>query len=232
MAARTVVLIALAAACNNNPAFVAPGTSVQHVAMLSDAQSAAVLGSLNAGEIKVAQAVILKLSSPDVRAFAQRMVDEHTALNEQTGRTLAPLNITPQVTSLTKALDSNAQQVVAELTGMTGAALDAAYMKSQVDMHEQALGMLDCVVLVSVQDGTLRQLVVGTVRPELIDHLAAAASLAASLSGAEASVGTADAGTAADGGTVVQSECSLACVPQSSGGLFPDEVRAVVCIGP
>jgi len=239
-------LFVLAAACNNNPAPLAPaggagggaGTTLQVMA-LSDAQSAAVLSALNSGEILVAQAVLPRLANADAEAFAQRMITEHGTLNQQAAALLMQLGITPQANAVSQALDANAQQVISQLSGMSGAALDLAYMNSQVQMHEQALGMLDCVVLNSVQNGTLRQFVMNTVRPGVIDHLASATSLVAALGGAQARVGTADGGTGADAGTAdggavagVTPECSLACLPPASGGLFPEPVAMAACTQP
>jgi putative membrane protein len=198
--------------------------SVQ-VVVLSDAQSAAVLSALNASEVQVAQTVMARLMNADAQAFAQRMITDHTAVNATEADLVNQQGIAPKQNAVSMALEFAAQQTIAQLQGLTGSALDTAYMVSQVQMHQQALALIDCVVMPSLTNSPMRSYVTGTVRPGLTDHLVAAESISASLSGAMASVGSGDGGTAA-----AQSDCSLICAPLSSGGLLTDPLQNAACI--
>jgi putative membrane protein len=213
------------AACGTEPVRVPPGTTTtttSQVIALSDAQSAGVINSLNNGEILVAQAVMARLSQQDVFNFSQLMITEHTATNLQANTLYAQQGITPMASSLSQQIDAAAQQVVAQLQPLNDAALNSAYMNSQVAWHAQALQILDCIVGTSVQNATLASFVTGTVRPEDVNHLTQATSIAASLNGAQASVVGIGAAT----------DCRQACVVVSAGGLFVDSIRVAACTAP
>jgi putative membrane protein len=183
---------------------------------LSDAQSAAVLSSLNLGEVRVAQAVQSRLTNADAQAFAQRMITEHTGVNATAADLVNQQGITPQSNGVSMGLDFATQQTIASLQGLSGSALDAAYMASQMQMHQQALAVIDCVVMPSLVNSPMRSFVTGTVRPGEVEHLTSAESISTSLGG------TAGAGTPG-----AESDCSRVCVP---GGLLTDTVRAGACI--
>jgi putative membrane protein len=195
------------------------GAPTVQVIVLSDAQSAAVLSAMNTGEVQVAQAVMARLTNADAQAFAQRMITEHTAVNATEADLVNQQGLTPETNAVSMALEFAAQQTIAQLQSLTGSALDTAYMVIQVQMHQQELALIDCVVMPSLMNSPMRSYVTGTVRPGLVDHLAAAESISASLSGGMASVSVG-----------AQSDCSLLCVPLPSGGLLTDPLRNAVCI--
>jgi putative membrane protein len=192
------------------------GAFVVQLVTLSDAQSAAVLSSLNEGEVHVAQAVQARLRDPNAQAFAQRMITEHSGVDATAANLVNQQGLTPQQNGVSMGLDFAAQQIIVQLQGLSGSALDSAYIASQVEMHEQALAVLDCVVMPSLTNSPMRAFVTGTVRPGEVDHLTSAEAISTSLGGA-ATAGTAGA----------QSDCSQVCVP---GGLLMDVVRAGACI--
>jgi len=91
-----------------------------------------------AGQIDIRYAhIALGLSENDaVRAFAQTMIRDHTAVNEAAGALIGELQVTPQDNPLSQALASSAADKRAELVGLTGKAFDCAYATNELGYHQ------------------------------------------------------------------------------------------------
>ena len=93
-------------------------------------------------DIEAGKLALDKSKNQDVRAFAQRMVGDHTAVNDQALALLKKLNVTPEDNptsqSLTQAQDGERKK----LAGLDGAAFDKAYVDNEVAYHGR-----DCDVL-------------------------------------------------------------------------------------
>jgi predicted outer membrane protein len=178
------LLVAVGAACDNDD-HNATATS-KSVQFLTDAQSAAVLHSLNVGEIGAANVTQPKAARQTVQEFAGKMITEHSQADATATVLLQQAWITPEPVALSLALDASANQLSTQLVGLTGPALDAAYMNSQVEMHRTALTLIDCAILPSLQNVALRNFVQNTVRPAVQMHLDLATQIVGTLPGATA----------------------------------------------
>jgi putative membrane protein len=93
--------------------------------------SAAAEGGL--AEVQFGQLAEKKASNPKVKAFAQKMVKDHSAANEElkgvAGRNQIQLPV---------ALNAEHQAAYKKLNGLSGAAFDKAYIEGQVKDHEAA----------------------------------------------------------------------------------------------
>lgn len=85
-------------------------------------------------EVKAGQLAAEKASSPDVKAFGQQMVDDHTKANEQ-------LKAIAQEKGMTLPTDINAKQqaMYDRLSKLSGADFDSAYVKAMVMDHDEDL---------------------------------------------------------------------------------------------
>ena len=85
-------------------------------------------------EVQLGQLTLQKSQNEQVKQFAQRMIDDHTKLNEQMKPVAQQIGVdTPsQVSKKDKA-------VMAKLQGLSGAAYDQAYLKDMVKDHKQDL---------------------------------------------------------------------------------------------
>jgi putative membrane protein len=92
----------------------------------------AMQGSL--AEIQLGQLTLQKSENPQVKQFAQRMVDDHTKLNEQMKPVAQQLGV--NVPSQVSKKDRN---TMAKLQGLSGSAYDQAYIKDMVKDHKQDL---------------------------------------------------------------------------------------------
>src|SRR5919112_853020 len=72
-----------------------------------------------------------KSQNPQVRSFAEDMVRDHKAVNEQALALVKKLNVTPQDNDTSKALAKQADAKEAELGKLNGAAFDRAYIQNE-----------------------------------------------------------------------------------------------------
>jgi putative membrane protein len=85
-------------------------------------------------EIDLAQIALKKSQDPDVRDFAQRMVDDHTKLLED----MKPFDMQAGL-SIPEHDDATTDAVKAKLEVLSGKAFDKAYMKDMVEDHHKDL---------------------------------------------------------------------------------------------
>ena len=81
-------------------------------------------------EIQLAQLALQKATDSSVRGFAQRMVDDHTQLNNQISTLAQQRNLT-----LATDLPADKQQEISDLSALSGADFDKAYMDKNVVGH-------------------------------------------------------------------------------------------------
>jgi len=115
-------------------------------------------------EVKLGQLAVDKASSPDVKAFGQRMIDDHTKLNDQMKQVASQENM-----SLPTDLDAKDQAEYNKLSQLSGTAFDKAYMKDMVKDHQMDIKEFQKESN-SGQDPQLKQLA-STALPILQSHL-------------------------------------------------------------
>ena len=139
---------------------------------MTDADRLHVFITGNRGEIVTSQPVVGKAASPEVRAYAQDMIRMH----EQVIDRAMALDLDPMDNPVSMAMSQQAQGVAGKLAGMNGAALDMAYIESQVVLHGQTLNTLDYVLIPNTRDAAARRLMEQT-RPDVARHLERAKAL-------------------------------------------------------
>jgi putative membrane protein len=94
--------------------------------------------SANAGgemEVALGKLAAEKASNADVKAFGQKMVDDHGKANEELGKLAESKGV-----DLTKGKEKRQQKIddkVADLSKKTGADFDKAYVDDMVEDHEK-----------------------------------------------------------------------------------------------
>src|SRR3982750_2444927 len=95
---------------------------------LNDAQIAHIAVTANAIDSTAGALAKTKATSKDVKAFAQTMVSDHMGVNKQAVALATKLNVTPEDNDVSKQLTSGANENIANLKGLSGAAFDKAYI--------------------------------------------------------------------------------------------------------
>ena len=81
-----------------------------------------------------------KASSPEVRRFAEMMIEDHTATTEQLKQILS--TTTPAV-ALPMQPDARRQMLLSELMMLEGAEFDRRYVAQQTDAHREAVMLME-----------------------------------------------------------------------------------------
>jgi putative membrane protein len=123
----------------------------------------------------------LKIShNAAVRAFAQEMVRDHSAVNDKALALVKKLHVTPEANDTSTALTSAADAERAKLGKLTGAAFDRAYIDGEVAFHKTVNGALKSTLIPSAHNAELKSLL-ETGLTLFSEHQALAEHLAATL---------------------------------------------------
>ena len=109
-------------------------------------------------DIEAAQLALKMSTNPDVRAFAESMVKDHTTVNKLALDLCKKLGVTPEDNDTSKALAKGGAAKRAELAKLSGAAFDKAYMENEVAYHKTVNGALETVLIPSSSNAELKGL--------------------------------------------------------------------------
>ena len=144
------------------------------VAAMSDANVLATLDIINLSEIDSANLAKERASS-EVRTFASRMLNEHTAMLQKTRQLAQQINVDPKTSTLASIIGKRHQETMEELRRMSGANFDQAYLKYQIKMHEQAIDLVQAKADF-VHDSHLHHHLKGE-RQDLLTHVSLASGI-------------------------------------------------------
>lgn len=83
-------------------------------------------------EVQLGQLAVKNAKSADVKAFGQRMIDDHSKVNSELTRLATSKGVTPP-----SELDSKNKATLDRLSKLTGDQFDKAYMADMVTDHEE-----------------------------------------------------------------------------------------------
>lgn len=143
----TATAVLALAACNQKPAEQPADTNADNVPAQEVATPAALpaqdfanrLAASDAFEVESSRLAVERAPTPSIKAFAQKMIDAHTASTDRLKKDSASLGpaITPD-----PAPSAEQKQKLDALRSLTGTAFEQAYMADQVAAHEAALGVV------------------------------------------------------------------------------------------
>src|SRR5262249_21124684 len=110
----------------------------------TDANVVDALTAVNQGEIDYSQLGVDKATNASVKQFAQQMVKDHAAMLDAVKNLTLKLGVTPAVNKKVDDLQKENQKDIADLNGKSvGKDFDHEFMEEQVDMHQEALDLLN-----------------------------------------------------------------------------------------
>jgi putative membrane protein len=109
-------------------------------------------------DIEAGKQAVDKSQNTDVRAFAQRMIGDHTAVNDQALALVKKLHVTPADNPTSQSLTKAADATRAKLTGLDGAAFDKAYVDNEVAYHKTVNDALAQTLIPSAENAELKAL--------------------------------------------------------------------------
>lgn len=134
------------------------GAASSQAAKPNDAQIAHI--AYTAGQVDIANAeqAMKKSKNKDVREFAQSMLRDHKAVNDQALALVKKLKVTPQDNDTSKAIAKGQADKRAELAKLNGKAFDKAYADNEVAYHKTVNGALQTTLIPSASNAELKSL--------------------------------------------------------------------------
>jgi putative membrane protein len=124
----------------------------------NDAQIAHIAYTAGQIDIGAAKLALQKSKNKEVRAFAQDMVRDHTAVNQKALALVKKLKVKPEDNPTSKSLSQQAQGTLASLKKLNGPAFDKAYADNEVEYHKTVNGALESTLIPSADNPELKQL--------------------------------------------------------------------------
>jgi putative membrane protein len=137
---------------------------------VSDAQIAQIVVTANSIDSANGQIAIKQSKTASVDEFANLMIKDHTAVNNNATALVTKLGVKPEASDTSKSLQSQADTEQAKLRGLGGAAFDRAYLENEVAYHQQVLGAISDVLIPNAQNAELKKMLVD-VKPAFQAHL-------------------------------------------------------------
>jgi putative membrane protein len=136
----------------------------------TDPQIAQIVVTANQVDIDAGKLAKGKTQNKDVKAFAQQMITDHTAVNKQATALVTKLKVKPEPNPTSDSLKKGGDESNAKLKKLKGAEFDKAYVDHEVDYHQQVLDAIDKTLVPSAKNEELKALIV-KVRPAIAAHL-------------------------------------------------------------
>ena len=146
----------------------------------TDPQIAAIVVTANQVDIDAGKLAESKSKSADVKAFAERMVTDHSGVNQAAVALVHKLGVTPQENPTSQSLKQGGDDNLTKLKALGGTKFDRAYIDHEVTYHQSVLDALDKTLIPNAQNEELKALLV-KVRPAFVAHLEHAKHLQADL---------------------------------------------------
>ena len=137
-------------------AFASPGLA--HQTAINDAQIAHIAYTAGQLDVEAAQQALARSHNAEVRAFAETMLRDHQAVNEQALALLQRLGVTPQEHATSAALTSQAAVERQRLAGLEGLAFDRAYAEREAAFHAAVNEALRGTLIPSAHNTELKAL--------------------------------------------------------------------------
>ena len=139
-------------------AFIASSAWAQTPSKPDDAQIAHIAYTADNIDIKAGQLALQKSHNAQVKAFAQDMVRDHTAMNEKALALVKKLGVQPQDNDTSRALTRQADAEAKKLQTLSSAAFDKAYAENELAYHRQVNDALRTTLIPSASNPELKSL--------------------------------------------------------------------------
>lgn len=132
--------------------------ALAHDASPTDAQIAHIAYTAGQIDVDAAKLALERSRNAEVRAFAETMLRDHVAVNEQALALVKRLNVTPEANSTSTGLTSQAATEASRLASLEGAAFDRAYIANEVTFHGTVNAALKGSLIPSAHNKELKAL--------------------------------------------------------------------------
>ena len=127
-------------------------------AKLNDLEIAHVAYIADNIDIRYAHLALAISTNPAVRAFAETMIRDHTAVNDQALALLAKLNAAPEDNFLSKSLMEGAEKLIDEMSHLRGAAFDKRYAENELTYHKAVNDLVGNAFIPNIENAEVKAL--------------------------------------------------------------------------
>ncbi|MEM9277278.1 MAG: DUF4142 domain-containing protein [Pseudomonadota bacterium] len=127
-------------------------------AELNDLEIAHVAYTADNIDIRYAHLALAISNNPDIREFAENMINDHTAVNEQALALLKKLNAQPQDNFLSKQLIANSEKLIDEMSKLRGVEFDRRYAENELAYHKAVNELVERVFIPNIENEEVKAL--------------------------------------------------------------------------
>jgi len=158
----------------------APKPMAQMSISASDGRSIGMFLMSNDVDLSFSSIAYANAASDDVRAFARRMLTDHTQLVASMRALVDEHGMSPAEDDAARDLRDLSTLQRDSLRALSGRAFDSTYVAMELDRHRAILSMIDDVLLPRARSSELREML-ATTRPVIAAHVAHAEQLQAAM---------------------------------------------------
>ena len=125
---------------------------------INDAQIAHIAYTAGVIDVAAGKQALEKSKNQAVREFAEEMVRDHQAVNDQALALVRKLGVTPEDNATSQALSRQAATQHDTLARLNGAAFDRAYFSNEVAYHRTVNAALKDTLIPNARNGELKSL--------------------------------------------------------------------------
>src|SRR5215831_4463751 len=127
-------------------------------AALNDLQIAHVAYTADLIDIRYAHLALAVSKNPTVRAFAETMIRDHTAVNDRALALLKKLKVQPQANAVSQQLLDQSDEVVDQLRQLSGRAFDQNYARNELSYHHAANELVEKTFIPKIENPEMKAL--------------------------------------------------------------------------
>ena len=109
-------------------------------------------------DIRYAHLALAISENPAIHDFANSMIRDHTAVNEQALALLAKLGADPQDNFLSQSLEEGAAEIIDKLTALRGDAFDTAYAENELAYHKAVNDLVANAFIPNIENAEVKSL--------------------------------------------------------------------------
>lgn len=127
-------------------------------AELNDLELAHVAYTADNIDIRYAHLALAISENPEIHAFANSMIRDHTAVNQQALGLLKKLNAQPADNFLSQTLQSNSEGIIDNLSQLRGADFDKAYATNEWEYHKAVNDLMANSFIPNIENSEVKAL--------------------------------------------------------------------------
>ena len=135
-----------------------PTAFAESPADLTDVELAHVAYTADVIDIAYAKIALAKSENPSVRKFAESMVSDHEAVNEQALALLEKLGAEPKDNFLSQTLSKNSEAIIAKLNELSGDEFDKYYAENELAYHKAVNDLMANAFIPNIENAEVKEL--------------------------------------------------------------------------